>query len=49
MSPVVLFFSAGLLADHHNRSDLGKLDLFFGVLVVVCVVIGFIVRRLDNP
>ena len=49
VSPVLSFVTAGLLADHHNRSDFGKLYFLFGVLVVVCVVVGFIVKRLDNP
>ena len=48
MSPASLFVSAGLLADHHNRLDTSELDSFFVVLVVVCVVVGFIVKRLDN-
>lgn len=49
MSPVLSFVTAGLLADHHNRMDTSELDSFFVVLVVVCVVVGFIVKRLDNP
>lgn len=44
MSPVLSFVSAGLTL----LSDSGDLDLFVVVLVVVCVVVGFLVKWLET-
>lgn len=37
-----------LIADHHNRYDFTQIDVFFAVLLIVCVGVGILVKNLLN-
>lgn len=37
-----------MLADHHNRYDFSEWNIFITVLLVSCVLIGVLIKRLQD-